>query len=131
MPNSFFSHVKISAISVVVPEKEVRLIDELFYFNGDAKKAQRMTKVTGVDRRRIADSATTAADLCCQAAEHLFAGIGFDAQARASIDALIFVSQQPDYFFPATAGILQHRLGLANAISLRALVNGQTPKNHD
>ena len=113
MPNSFFSHVKISAISVVVPEKEVRLIDELFYFNGDAKKAQRMTKVTGVDRRRIADSATTAADLCCQAAEHLFEGIGFDALARASIDALIFVSQQPDYFFPATACILQHRLGLA------------------
>ena len=63
MPNSFFSHVKISAISVVVPEKEVRLIDELFYFNGDAKKAQRMTRVTGVDRRCIADDATTAADL--------------------------------------------------------------------
>ena len=57
--------------------------------------------------------------------------MGFDDKARASIDALIFISQQPDYFFPATAGILQHRLGLANAISLRALVNGQTPKNHD
>ena len=39
--------------------------------------------------------------------------MGFDAQARASIDALVFVSQQPDYFFPATACILQHRLGLA------------------
>ena len=113
MPNSFFSHVRISAVSVVVPEKEIRLIDELFYFNGDAKKAQRMIKVTGVDRRRIADESTTAADLCCQAAEHLFAGMGFDEQARASIDALVFVSQQPDYFCPATACILQHRLGLA------------------
>ena len=113
MPNSFFCHVRISAISVVVPEKEVRLMDELFYFNGDPKKAQRMTKVIGVDRRRIADSTTTAADLCCQAAEHLFVGMGFDAQSRASIDTLIFVSQQPDYFFPATACILQHRLGLS------------------
>ena len=113
MPNSFFGHARISAVSVVVPEKEVRLMDELFYFNGDAKKAQRMTRVTGVDRRCIADDATTAADLCCQAAEHLFSGMGFDDKARASIDALIFISQQPDYIFPATAGILQHRLGLA------------------
>ncbi len=113
MASSSFTYTRITAISVVVPSQEVCLEDELFYFGGDAKKARRMIKMTGIDRRRIADPETTAADLCCQAAENLFGGLHFDAQAKSSIDALIFISQQPDYFFPATACILQHRLGLS------------------
>lgn len=32
---------------------------------------------------------------------------------KEEIDCLIFVSQSPDYFLPATSIILQHRLGLS------------------
>jgi len=48
--------------------------------------------------------------LCFEAAEILLNDMRID---RNSIDLLIFVSQTPDYHQPATAPILQHRLGLS------------------
>jgi len=112
MAQSTFQHLAIKGVSTVVPADEIRLQDELHYFGGDAKKAARVTKIVGIDRRRIAPHGVTAADLCQQAAENLFTGMGIDP---ASIDALIFISQGPDHFMPATACILQHKLGLSKA----------------
>lgn len=109
MAYSTFCHVAVTGISAVVPKDEIRLEDELRYFGGDIKKARRVTKMVGIDCRRIAPEGITASDLCAQAAENLFAGM---AIAKDSVDVLIFISQGPDYRMPATACILQHRLGL-------------------
>lgn len=109
MAFSTFAHARISGISVVVPKREIRLEDELEYFDGSLKKVERTKKMIGLDRRRVADEGVTAADLCQQAAENLFHGMGTE---RESIDALIFISQGPDHAIPATACILQHKLGL-------------------
>jgi 3-oxoacyl-[acyl-carrier-protein] synthase-3 len=106
---SQFSHAVIRGISAVVPKEEIRLEDELEYFGGDIKKARRMTKIAGMDRRRVAEPGVLPSDLCRQAAETLFAGLKLD---RASVDAVIFVSQCPDHVMPATACILQDALGL-------------------
>ena len=65
----------------------------------------------GVYERRIADENTTASDLCFAAAERLISDNGINCD---DIDALIFVSQTPDYRMPATSIILQERLGLNN-----------------
>jgi 3-oxoacyl-[acyl-carrier-protein] synthase-3 len=66
-------------------------------------------KMIGVGSRRWVDSETTTADLCAEAGRVLLAKLGWDPQ---SIDAVIFVSQTPDYRLPATACMLQNRLGL-------------------
>ncbi len=63
----------------------------------------------GVEQRRIADDATCASDLCYKAARQLMADNNIDP---ASIDVLLFMSQTADYRIPATAPILQDRLGL-------------------
>lgn len=109
MAQSTFHHLAIKGISTVVPTQEIRLEDELQYFGGDAKKAARVTNIVGIDKRRIAPRGVTAADLCQQAADNLFAGMGADPSG---IDAILFVSQSPDHISPATACILQHKLGL-------------------
>jgi 3-oxoacyl-[acyl-carrier-protein] synthase III len=109
MANSTFHHAKIGAISAVVPQNEIRLEDELEYFGGDIKKARRVTKMVGIDRRRVAEPGVLPSDLCRQAAENLFAGCALDVS---TVDALVFVSQSPDYVLPATACILQDKLGL-------------------
>jgi len=109
MSKNIFRHVKISGISTVVPKNEIRLEDELQFFGGDIKKAQRVTKMAGIDRRRVADEGVLPSDLCQHAAEKLFAGLELD---RSTIDALVFVSQSPDYVMPATACILQDKLKL-------------------
>lgn len=110
MPYSTFSHAQICGISVVVPKNEIRLEDELQYFGGSLKKVERTKKMIGLACRRVADNGVTAADLCQQAAENLLEGMGIE---RHTIDALIFISQGPDHAIPATACILQHKLGLA------------------
>ena len=65
-------------------------------------------KTTGVMERRTSRKLTTS-DLSYGAAEKLIADLGWD---KNEIDALVFVSQTPDYILPATACILQDRLGL-------------------
>ena len=66
-------------------------------------------EATGVLERRLSDTLTTS-DLCYEAAEKLISDLGWD---KTEIDALVFVSQTADYILPATACILQDRLGLS------------------
>lgn len=101
--------VRLAAVYAAVPQKEIRLEDELEYYGGSLKKAERARKMLGTDRRRIAWPGTTASDLCKAAAQRLLEEQGVD---RGTIDALIFVSQSPDYDLPATACVLQHELDL-------------------
>lgn len=65
--------------------------------------------LTGVEERRTSKILTTS-DLCLAAAEQLIVDLGWQ---KSDIDALIFVSQTADYILPATACILQNRLGLS------------------
>lgn len=66
-------------------------------------------KSTGVEQRRTDDTHTTS-DLCCAAAEKLISDLRWD---KKDIEAIIFVTQSPDYLTPATACIVQDRLGLS------------------
>lgn len=63
----------------------------------------------GILQKRKAPDGVTSSDLCCEAAEKLITEMGWD---KKEIDALVFVSQSPDYILPATACVLQERLGL-------------------
>lgn len=68
-----------------------------------------VTKMTGVEQRYWVEDGVTTSDLCQAAGERLLAGLGWEAD---SVDALIFISQTPDYRLPATATSLQARMGL-------------------
>jgi len=63
---------------------------------------------TGIEERRYSP-ALCASDLCCAAAEQLITDLGWE---KSGIDALLFVSQTADFSSPATACIMQDRLGL-------------------
>lgn len=66
-------------------------------------------ETTGVLERRISDNLTTS-DLCYEAAEILISDLDWE---KSEIEAIVFVSQTADYILPATACILQDRLGLS------------------
>jgi 3-oxoacyl-[acyl-carrier-protein] synthase III len=63
----------------------------------------------GIDVRYIAAEDETAGDMAEQAARNLFQEYNL---APETIDFLILCTQSPDYFLPATACVLQHRLGI-------------------
>lgn len=101
--------VSIAAVRTAVPKNEIRLEDEAEFYGGSLKKIARLRATLGMDRRRICLPDVTASDLCACAATHLLDDY---PEYRQKIDALIFVSQGPDWYQPATACELQHRLGL-------------------
>src|SRR6266487_5799185 len=63
---------------------------------------------TGISTRYISNEGETALDLAVFSAEKLFTR----AVDRKKINSLIFVTQSPDYVLPASACIIQERLGL-------------------
>ena len=76
------------------------------------KERESLIKNIGVETRRVAPRGVTAADLCVAAAERLLENLNWD---RREIELLIFVSQSPDHLVPATACIVQNRLGLPHS----------------
>ena len=103
-----FKEVGIKAISACVP-KTVVYNRELGYLIPEEEIDKTINNI-GIEERRIADSDCCSSDLCFRAAQQLILDNEIDPQ---SIEALIFVSQTSDYHQPATAPILQHRLGLS------------------
>lgn len=75
-----------------------------------ADEIQKTINSIGVHERRIADADVCASDLAYKAALKLMEDNSIDP---ASIDVLLFMSQTPDYRIPATAPLLQDRLGLS------------------
>lgn len=102
-----FENIKIAGIAVAVPTKEVE-IDSFAAIFGD-ESVQKFKKMTGVNKLHYADENQTASDLGYVAARQLMLEKAIDPL---SIDAVVFVSQSPDYRIPATAGVLHKRLGL-------------------
>jgi 3-oxoacyl-[acyl-carrier-protein] synthase-3 len=109
MTFSEFTRVRLNAVASVVPQDEVRLEDEVVYYDNDMRKVERIRTMAGLDRRRIAPEGVTVSDLCVQAAERLLTDTGTD---RAGIDAVVCVTQSGDYPVPASAFLQQKILGL-------------------
>lgn len=101
-------NVKISGIAACVPPKLIENKDSDLF--DDPKELERYISTVGVERRYIAEDGICSSDLCKTAADKLIEEMGVD---RSEIGCLIMVTQTPDYVFPATACILQNRLGLS------------------
>lgn len=67
-------------------------------------------ETTGIERHHNAPSDVCSSDLCIAAAEKLIVDLGWD---KNSVEAVVFVTQTPDYLEPATSCIIQNRLGLS------------------
>ena len=103
-----FRNVRIAGLAAGVPENVGSNLDNKDNISSEYSP-EAFVESTGVLERHISDNLTTS-DLGYAAAEKLIAELGWEKQ---DIEALVFVSQTADYIFPATACILQDRLGLS------------------
>jgi 3-oxoacyl-[acyl-carrier-protein] synthase-3 len=106
-------HTHSARIAGVVSCVPGRCIDNA-YFNDrfTASAVADVARMIGVENRRWAAAEQSTADLCCAAGRKLLSSLGWRPE---SVDALIFVSQTPDYQLPATACSLHARFGLKPA----------------
>lgn len=102
-----YKNVGIRAMSACVPQKIAYNKDLTNIMS--AEEVDKMISSVGIHERRICDEDVFASDLCFKAAKKLMEDNNI---APESIDMLLFMSQTADYRSPATACILQHRLGL-------------------
>lgn len=105
------SNLNISAVSAVVPQQSVTMAE--FYQRFGENEVKRISRSTGISSLKVAPKAMKTSDLCVKASEVLFDKLSV---SRESIDAVIFVSQTPDYIMPATSCLLQQRLGLSKDV---------------
>jgi len=99
-------NVRIAGIGAAVPKN---CFDVMDYTWVSKKEREQLIKTTGVRYKRIAPSGLTVSDMSVEVIEKLLPALGW---LKDEIDALVFISQSRDYLLPATACILQHRLGL-------------------
>ncbi len=99
-------NISVKGLSACVPKQVEKTLDYKWISEEERKI---FIKNTGIEERHVADEKTTTSDLCEKAANELVQKLNWDKE---SVDVLIFVSQSPDYFLPATSAILQHKLGL-------------------
>ncbi len=87
------------------------LSNEYFYSEFGEQGVTDVVKMIGVQTRRRIEDANSTGDLCLKAGLKLLSELDWSPE---SIDALIFVSQTPDYHLPATALILQKALNISS-----------------
>ena len=100
--------VAIAGIAAAVPRKTVSVDSYVNVFGSEV--VEKFKQKTGILTLHRTGENQTAGDLGYSAANHLLEKLSI---ARDDIGVLVFVSQAPDYRKPATACVLQYRLGLS------------------
>jgi 3-oxoacyl-[acyl-carrier-protein] synthase III len=108
LANGILKNVEIKGIACAVPERIVN--SEEYYDVFGEESVRKFINMTGVKTRHVATDEQCASDLCYVAAKGVMERLNWEAS---SIDALILITQTPDYAVPATACVLQYRLGLS------------------
>jgi 3-oxoacyl-[acyl-carrier-protein] synthase-3 len=101
-------NISIKGMAGCVPS---RVVENRDFPGMSAEEIQKYINVTGVERRHCAihDGSICTSDLCQKAAEKLLSDLNW---SKSEIDLLVFVSHTTDYKLPATAIVLQDKMGI-------------------
>lgn len=107
MALNFIRGVRFAGLASCVPRA---VISNLDCAPEQRSERERLVRNIGIRTRRVCAPDQYFSDLALKAAEDLIGGLGW---SKDEIDALLVVTQSPDYLIPATAILLQDRLGLS------------------
>jgi 3-oxoacyl-[acyl-carrier-protein] synthase-3 len=109
MAKSKVRGIRIAGIATSVPARIFNNIEEKTEFS--VEEVRKVVGLAGVSCRRVASPTMCSSDLCLAAAQRILDRLAWKPE---SIDALIMVTQSPDYLLPSTACIIQQDLGLSD-----------------
>lgn len=100
---------RIAGVVSCVPTRRFDNLKDTTEFTPE--EIRKVTGMAGVAARRISGDSVCSSDLCAAAARRLLDALAWEPE---SVDALIMVTQTPDYFLPSTACVVHERLGLGD-----------------
>lgn len=103
-------NIRIAGLHTAVPQQRHSYVRDQSLFT--SSEAEKLVQSTGIYERRVLPPHLCASDMCVAAAADLLTSLNWDP---ASVEVLIFVSQDSDYNLPATACLIQQRLGLSTS----------------
>lgn len=113
MIKSVYSNIKISGIAAAVSNRWLSTEDSAKNLaSPEHFNVEKFIKTTGVRGRYLCEENQTPSDFCVAAADKMLSEKQID---RTGIGLLLYVTQSPDYRSPATACVMQKRLGLSNS----------------
>ena len=99
-----YENVSIVGMSAAVP-KTIDRVEDIYKW----ENVEQFVEATGIKEHRRVGADTTTADLCISAADQLLKDLEW---SREEVECLVFVTQTPDYYLPATSCVIQEKLGL-------------------
>lgn len=106
MAFSTLKNFRVEGISTCVPPKRVSNTKDVVGL--DPAEVRKVVAMAGVEYRHVSDGLITSTDLCRQACGELLKEIQWPVE---SVDALILVTQSPDYFLPSSSCLVHRDLG--------------------
>lgn len=107
-----FSSLPACSIRAICSSVPARCFDNLKETTAfDIKEVDKVVKMAGVRTRHIASESICSSDLSIAAAKRVLERLGWNP---GSVDALIFVTQSPDYLLPSTSCLAHRELGLSD-----------------
>jgi len=107
--NFSFSGKRLAGMLTVLPANERSFTDDMKEFDFPEEKSLKLKKVMGYDRHRIVTDGTCVSDLAVHGFRYLF---DHGHVKPDELDALVVITQSPDYYMPATSNVIQGRLNL-------------------
>ena len=107
--NLTFQNKTITGILTILPENIVKFEDEIENYNFSVAKSLKLKIAMGYNTHRIVTDYVCTSDLCVFGLNYLFEK---RLLKKEEIDALVLVTQSPEYFMPPTSNVIQGRLGL-------------------
>ena len=111
--NLKFKNKKITGILTVLPSKEVSFEDEMENYNFSKEQSAKLKKIMGYGSHRIADENVCCSDLAVAGINYL---VDKGHLKKEDIDAIVMVTQTPDYIMPVTSILIQGKLDLKKDI---------------
>lgn len=108
------SYKKISGILTVLPSNVVKFEDEMHHYSFSEAKSLKLKMAMGFNTKRIVESEDiTSYDLVVKGLDYL---VENNLLNKSEIDAVLFVSQSPEYIMPPTSNLLHQYLDLPNHV---------------
>lgn len=104
-----FKNKRISGILTILPKKRVKFEEEMANYSFSHAKCMKLKLAMGYNEHRVAEAGQCSSDFCVFGLQYLFDNGLLKPE---EIDALLFVSQSPDYFMPPTSNLIHGHFGL-------------------